>query len=145
MGDAGSMFIGFMLGIFTIMSMSEEAIKEFIVPVYLMLVPIADMAMAMLRRLIMKRPLMQPDKMHFHHVLSRRLKNQPLTVLILALVQAASAAVGVLVYRYGLYTLGWIVMACIAAVAAVYTVLRARRLLGAEKAEEAAEAPAPEE
>jgi UDP-GlcNAc:undecaprenyl-phosphate GlcNAc-1-phosphate transferase len=138
MGDAGSMFIGFMLGILTIMSMSEEAIKEFIVPVYLMLVPIADMAMAVLRRLIMKKPIMQPDKMHFHHILMRRFKRQPLVVLILALVQAASAMVGVLIYRYDLHTLGWIVMGCLAVVAIIYTVHKAHRLIEAEKAQQAA-------
>jgi len=144
MGDAGSMFIGFMLGMFTIMSMSEEAIKEFIVPVYLMLVPIVDMAMAVLRRLIMKKPIMKPDKMHFHHILMRKLKSQPLVVLILALVQAVSAVVGVIIYRYELHVIGWIAMGCLAVVAIIYTVHKAYKLLEAEKAQQAAAALAPE-
>ncbi len=134
MGDAGSMFIGFMLGVFTIMSMSEEAIKDFIVPVYLMVVPIADMSMSVLRRLIMKKPVMQPDNLHFHHVLNRKLKSQTLTVVVLALVQAASAAAGVLIYRFELYMLGWVVMAIVAFAAVVYTVVRSLKLLEAERA-----------
>jgi len=144
MGDAGSMFIGFMLGVFTIMSMSEEAIKDFIVPVYLMVVPIADMSMSVVRRFIMKKPIMQPDNMHFHHVLNRRLKSQPLTVAVLAMVQVASAAVGVMIYMFGLHVFGWIVMGVVALAAFIYTVVRAIKLLAAEKAVNTATDPAPE-
>ena len=141
MGDAGSMFIGFMLGIFTIMSMSEESVKEFIVPVYLILVPIVDMAMAVLRRLIMKMPVMKPDKMHFHHTLNRRFKSQRLVMLILTIAQAISAVLGVLIYQYELYLLGWILMGIIAATAVVYTIFKARRLMEMERAELAATTP----
>ena len=151
MGDAGSMFIGFMLGIFTIMSMSQESVGDFIVPVYLMLVPIADMAMAVLRRLIMKKPVMQPDNMHFHHMLNRRLNNQTLTVIALVFVQAAAGAIGILIfyldYRYHLrwaLTIGWIAMGGIAIVAFVYTVIKARILMQMEKAEQANPASIPE-
>lgn len=141
MGDAGSMFIGFMLGIFSIMSMSEEAVKEFVVLIYLMLVPITDMGMAVLRRLIMKKPVMQPDKMHFHHILNRRLKSQRLVVLLLGLAQAVSAAVGVLIYRFGLYPEGWIVMGAIAAAATLYTVSKAHKQLSIEKKGQASVLP----
>ena len=141
MGDAGSMFIGFMLGIFSIMCMSEEAVKDFIVPVYLILVPTVDMAMAVLRRLIMKKPIMKPDKMHFHHILNRKFKSQRLVMLILTLAQAMSAALGVLIYQFELYLLGWILMGVIAATAIVYTLFKARRLLEMEKAELAAAVP----
>ena len=133
MGDAGSMFIGFMLGIFTIMSVSEETVKEFIVPVYLMLVPIVDMCMAVLRRLIMKKPVMKPDDMHFHHILSRRLKNKPLAVLVLTLTQVGSAVLGILIYYYDLFMFGWILLACIAAAAILYTVRKARILMQMER------------
>ena len=59
MGDAGSMFIGFMLGILSIMSMSQKPLEFFVVPVFIILMPILDMAMAILRRLLLKRPIMQ--------------------------------------------------------------------------------------
>ena len=134
MGDAGSMFIGFMLGIFTIMSMSQEAVREFIVPVFLMIVPIADLAMAVLRRLIMKRPVMMPDDMHFHHMLSRRLKSKGLAVLVLALTQVASAVFGIMIYRYELFIAGWILMGVIALAAVVYIVARACRFKAGEAA-----------
>lgn len=138
MGDAGSMFIGFMLGIFSIMSMSDEAVKDFIVPIYLILVPTVDMAMAVLRRLIMKKSVMKPDKMHFHHILNRKFKSQRLVVLILTLAQAISAALGVLIYRYDLHLFGWVLMGLIAAAAIAYTLFKARRLMEMERAEQAA-------
>ncbi len=141
MGDAGSMFIGFMLGIFSIMSMAEEAVPVFIVPVYLILVPIADMAMAVLRRLIMKKPVMKPDSMHFHHILNHKLKSQRLTVVIMTLLQAAATALGVLVYKFKLYRVGWIIMGVLAAAAIVYTVFKARRLLETEKKEQTPAVP----
>jgi UDP-GlcNAc:undecaprenyl-phosphate GlcNAc-1-phosphate transferase len=138
MGDAGSMFIGFMLGIFTIMSMSEESVQEFIVPVYLILVPIVDMCMAVLRRLIMKKPVMKPDDMHFHHMLSRRLKSKPLAVLVLTLMQVASAVLGILIYRYKVYLFGWILIGCIAVAAIIYTIRKARILMQMERDAQAA-------
>ncbi len=135
MGDAGSMFIGFMLGIFSIMSMSDEPVAAFVVLAYLMLIPMADMGTAMLRRLIMKKPLMMPDMMHFHHILNRRFKSQRTTVLILTAAQVVSAMAGVLIYRLKLYCLGWILIGVLAAVVIAYTVYKARKLLKEEKAE----------
>ena len=122
--------------------MSEEAVKDFIVPVYLILVPTVDMAMAVLRRLIMKKPVMKPDKMHFHHILNRKFKSQRLVMLILTLAQAMSAALGVLIYQFELYLLGWILMGVIAAIAIAYTLFKARRLMEMERAEQAAAIPA---
>ncbi len=144
MGDAGSMFIGFMLGIFSIMSMAQETVKEFIVLIYLILVPLADMAMAVLRRLIMKRPVMKPDKFHFHHILNRRFKNQRVVVLILALAQAISTSIGVLIFYGYIHSIGWVLMAgwvlmgCVVVAAILYTVAKAHKLIAMERAEQAA-------
>ena len=68
MGDTGSMFIGFMLSLLSIACIRlETTLYAMIVPVYLIFVPIIDMAMSILRRLITKKSVMKPDKMHFHH------------------------------------------------------------------------------
>lgn len=87
MGDAGSMFIGFMLGILSIMSISQEDLIVFIVPIYLILLPIVDMSMAVLRRLLLGVSVMEPDKMHFHHRLNKWFKSQRLVVLVLTMAQ----------------------------------------------------------
>ena len=138
MGDAGSMFIGFMLGILSIMSMSEKPIEFFVVPVFLILMPILDMSMSILRRLLLRRPVMQPDKMHFHHTLNRRFKSHRIVVLILAAFQIVFAGIGIAVYLTEWFTIGWIILACIAIGAVLYSLATARRIRSEEQS-----APAP--
>jgi UDP-GlcNAc:undecaprenyl-phosphate GlcNAc-1-phosphate transferase len=128
MGDAGSMFIGFMLGILSIMSMSQKTIIVFVVPIFLMIVPIADMCMSVLRRLLLQMPVMKPDKMHFHHILIDRFKNHRVSVLILMGVQVVFASIGVLIYFLELYILGWIILAVLALLAIVYTMLKVKKI-----------------
>lgn len=124
MGDAGSMFIGFMLGILSIMSMSQKTIIVFVVPVFLMIVPIADMCMSILRRLLLRKPVMKPDKMHFHHILIGRFNNHRIAVLILMAAQMVFAGIGVFIYFLELYILGWILLAVLALLAIIYTLVK---------------------
>jgi len=128
MGDAGSMFIGFMLGILSIMSMSQKSIIVFVVPVFLMIVPIADMCMSVFRRLLLHKPVMKPDKMHFHHMLIGRFKNHRIAVLILMAVQMVFAGIGVWIYFLELYILGWILLAVLALLAIIYTLVKVRKI-----------------
>ena len=128
MGDAGSMFIGFMLGILSIMSMSQKTIIVFVVPVFLMIVPIADMCMSVLRRLLLHKPVMKPDKMHFLHMLIDRFKNHRVAVLVLMAVQMVFAGIGILIYFYELHILGWILLAVLAIAAVIYTMVKVRRI-----------------
>lgn len=139
MGDAGSMFIGFMLGILSIMSMSEKSVEFFVVPVFLILMPILDTSMAILRRLLLRRPVMQPDKLHFHHILNKRFKNHRTVVVILSAFQLVFAAIGVVIYRTEWFIVGWIALGCIAVAAVLYSLSTARRI----RREEAAAALAP--
>ncbi len=128
MGDAGSMFIGFMLGIMTIMSMSQKNVIEVVVPIYIMIVPITDLSTAVLRRILLKKPIMQADKHHLHHRLIKRLKSQRLTVLILSAFQLAAAFAGIMVYITESFLLGWIGLGVIGAACAVSTIFRARAI-----------------
>jgi len=125
MGDAGSMFLGFMLGILSIMSISQKSIIVFVVPIFLMLLPIMDMGMAVLRRMILKAPLMKPDKMHFHHMLIKRIKSQRVVVFLLAAIQICFAAIGIVIYINEFYYEGWLTLAVIAVAAVIYTINKA--------------------
>ena len=111
MGDAGSMFIGFMLSLMSITSVARETtLLAVIVPIFILFVPILDMSMSILRRLVIKKPIMKPDNMHFHHRLNERFKNHLLVVIILSLVQIVFAAMGIFIFIYKLFTLGWIIL-----------------------------------
>lgn len=128
MGDAGSMFIGFMLGIMTIMSMSQKNLIEVVVPIFIMIVPIMDLSMAVLRRILLKKPIMQPDKHHLHHGLSRHIKSQRLVVLALSAFQLAAAFAGIMIYITESFLLGWAGLGVIGIVCAAYTIMRTRSI-----------------
>lgn len=142
MGDAGSMFIGFMLGILSIMSMSQKPLEFFVVPVFIILMPILDMGMAIFRRMLLKKPVMQADKQHFHHILNRRFHNHRIVVLILAGCQLVFAALGVAVYLTEWFAIGWIVLGGITVAAIFFTLATARRMRETEAAALPAETPA---
>ncbi|MBT3318859.1 MAG: undecaprenyl/decaprenyl-phosphate alpha-N-acetylglucosaminyl 1-phosphate transferase [Clostridia bacterium] len=126
MGDAGSMFIGFILGMLSIMSISKEAsILSLVVPLYILLVPITDMCMSILRRILIKKPIMQPDKMHLHHVLNKRFNNHLIVVIILSLIQLAFAGFGIIIFIYKIYLVGAIVLVTIVVIAVLITVVSA--------------------
>lgn len=133
MGDAGSMFLGFMLGILSIMSISQKTIVVFVVPIFLMLLPIMDMGMVVLRRMLLKKPVMQPDKMHFHHILMRRFRSHRLVVFILAAVQICFAIIGIIIYTSEMYIEGWILLGIIAVAAFLFSILKASRIKRDEK------------
>jgi UDP-GlcNAc:undecaprenyl-phosphate GlcNAc-1-phosphate transferase len=123
MGDAGSMFIGFMLGIFSIMSISQRSIMFAIVPIFFMLVPILDMFISIFRRLLTNHSIMLPDKKHFHHKLNGRFKNHKIVVLILTAVQMLFAGFGLLIFFYNLYVFGWIAAGVVVFGLCIYTVI----------------------
>jgi UDP-GlcNAc:undecaprenyl-phosphate GlcNAc-1-phosphate transferase len=68
MGDAGSLYLGFMLAVISIIGPVKSAtIVATIVPVLVLGLPIFDVAFAILRRIVNKKPIMAPDKAHLHH------------------------------------------------------------------------------
>ena len=137
MGDAGSMSLGFMLGLLSITSIAKEgSILSFVVPVYILFVPIADMCMSILRRLIIRKPVMQPDRMHFHHVLNERFNNHMVVVIIMSLAQITFAAFGILIYVYKIYLTGVITLVGLLIIASIYTIATSSRIKKNQRVEE---------
>lgn len=129
MGDAGSMFIGFMLSLLSIACISQEdSLLSTIVPIYILFVPILDMCMSILRRIIIKKPIMEPDKMHFHHILIQRFENRIFVVIILSSVQIAFAALGIIVFITKLFVLGWILIGLLILCFSIYTILSSQKI-----------------
>lgn len=72
MGDTGSLFLGYMISVLSIVGLAKSAaIFSLIIPMIILAVPIMDTTFAIVRRLIQKKPLMSPDKFHLHHCLIR--------------------------------------------------------------------------
>ena len=70
MGDSGSYFLGFSLAIVSIMSTSSEVnpIGIFI-PFFLLIIPIMDMLVVIIKRIFKRESPFLSDRSHFHHKL----------------------------------------------------------------------------
>ncbi|MFH1538579.1 MAG: MraY family glycosyltransferase [bacterium] len=69
MGDSGAYFLGYMLAVIAIQGAFKSTVGlTYLIPVFVLGVPIFDTWFAIARRLKSRRPVMsQPDKGHLHH------------------------------------------------------------------------------
>lgn len=88
LGDAGSLFIGYVFATVSIIGTSKTAIAiSLIVPLLILALPVLDTAAAIVRRSITGRAITEADRGHFHHQLVFRfgLNVRQAVVLIYAL------------------------------------------------------------
>lgn len=88
MGDTGSMFLGFMIAVITLLGFKSVMMSAIIIPLFILVVPILDTAFAIIRRKLKGESIGTPDKCHIHHQLLRRDFSQKTTVLIIYLITA---------------------------------------------------------
>lgn len=68
MGDGGAYFLGFLIGMLTLVhSQKGTILAALIAPVFALALPILDVALAILRRGIKGLPIFRPDRRHIHH------------------------------------------------------------------------------
>jgi len=89
MGDAGSLFIGYMLSLLTVMATFYTAASPTLIPVIMPLlilsVPIFDTLSVVYLRIKQKKPVFKPDKSHFSHRLVKLGMNEKKVVLFIYL------------------------------------------------------------
>ena len=84
MGDSGSLFLGFMIAIFAVISpLKRSTFIAVIVPVLVLGIPIFDTLLAIIRRILSGKPIMSPDKEHLHHHLMKLGYGQRRAVLMI--------------------------------------------------------------
>jgi UDP-GlcNAc:undecaprenyl-phosphate GlcNAc-1-phosphate transferase len=89
LGDTGSMLLGYILGSLAVLGTYKSyAAVSLLVPLAALGVPVADTALAILRRWRSGRPIFQADTEHLHHQLLRRGLSQRQTVIVLYLITA---------------------------------------------------------
>ncbi|MCH6266534.1 glycosyltransferase family 4 protein [Neobacillus citreus] len=71
MGDVGSQFLGYIIGVLSLLGFKNITFISLIIPIIILGVPISDTFFAIIRRLINKQPISAPDKSHLHHCLLR--------------------------------------------------------------------------
>jgi UDP-GlcNAc:undecaprenyl-phosphate GlcNAc-1-phosphate transferase len=120
MGDAGSVFIGYVIAAMMIMfSTHFGMVKWFVGALFIFGVPIFDTALAVIRRVVNRRPIMAADRSHLYNQLVDRLGlSVPLTVILFYGMSLLSAAAGLLM----LYLPGRYAMLVYVGLAAVFMV-----------------------
>jgi UDP-GlcNAc:undecaprenyl-phosphate GlcNAc-1-phosphate transferase len=103
MGDAGSNFLGFLLGALTVVGTftrtGESSPYSVLAPLIVMAVPLYDMSSVILIRLREGRSPFVGDRRHFSHRLVARGLTPPLAVLTIDLVTLASGLGALLLHR----------------------------------------------
>ncbi len=102
MGDSGSNFLGFLLACISIEGLFKGyAVISFAVPLLLLALPIFDTAVAILRRIKNKKPVMAPDRGHLHHKLVDMGFSQKQAVLILYGISAVLGLSAIVLTGFG--------------------------------------------
>lgn len=100
MGDGGSLFLGFMIAVLSVVGpLKKTTVLAVVVPVIVLGIPIFDTAFAILRRLASGRPIMEADKGHLHHRLMDSGYGQKRAVLMLYGISGIMGMAAVLVSR----------------------------------------------
>lgn len=70
MGDTGALFLGYSISIISMLGLFKNiTIFSFIIPIVVLAVPIFDTVFAIIRRLLNKKSIAAPDKLHLHYCL----------------------------------------------------------------------------
>ncbi len=97
MGDAGSMFIGFSVIWMLIRGTQEPDIIAFkpVTALWLIAIPLMDMATIMIRRIRKGHSPFKPDREHLHHICERMGLSSLMTLFVICLLASICAAVGI--------------------------------------------------
>ena len=133
LGDTGSMFIGFTLGVVSLQTFNKNTfLISMTIPVLVLGVPIYDAMLAIWRRSVRawmsgnsasgeRRGIMQPDVEHLHHRLSRSGLSTQRVATSLYVLNGALVTVGLLIMFFQSHAAG---IFLIALLAGVYVLMR---------------------
>ena len=77
MGDSGSLFLGILFGLISLLLLipGEDLLFRIAGSIFILTIPLLDTTLAFSRRLINRRPLFEADLGHMHHLLLIRFKS----------------------------------------------------------------------
>jgi len=97
MGDAGSMFIGFsVIWLLVLGTQGETAVFRPVTALWLIAIPLMDMAAIMFRRIKKGSSPFKPDRDHLHHIFMRSGFSSKQALIILSLLGVLLSTIGVL-------------------------------------------------
>lgn len=108
MGDSGSLFLGLLFGLVSLLLVVPGDLVFYRIAggVMILAVPILDTALAFTRRLLTRRPVFEADHRHLHHMLLYRYRSARSVDLVLWGLSSVFGALGVLTMRGSVVALG---------------------------------------
>jgi UDP-GlcNAc:undecaprenyl-phosphate GlcNAc-1-phosphate transferase len=101
MGDSGSLFLGLLFGLVSLLLLvpGTDLLYRVAGDIVILAVPLLDTALAFTRRLVTRRPVFEADHRHLHHMLLYRFRSTMKVDLALWGLSAVFGALGVLTMR----------------------------------------------
>jgi UDP-GlcNAc:undecaprenyl-phosphate GlcNAc-1-phosphate transferase len=118
MGDAGSMFLGFVLCWFFIkLSQGDSRVMNPVTALWIYAIPLIDTVSQMFRRILQGQSPFKPDCKHVHHLLLSAGLSKPATVFSLMILAAIMASIGIIAQQqeWSQMMMFYIFLACFAA------------------------------
>lgn len=121
LGNSGSMFLGYMIAVISLLGFKNVTITSFIIPILILAIPILDTFFAIVRRILKGESPTKGDSKHLHHQLLQMTSSQVKTVLIIYLINILfsfasivyvikNAKLGQIIYAILLILVLWIVL-----------------------------------
>ena len=95
-GDTGSLFMGFIISIISLLGFKTTVITSVFIPLMILAVPVLDTLFAIIRRLLKHKHIYDADKEHFHHQLLKMNFSHRTTVLIIYVINSLFATASIL-------------------------------------------------
>ena len=121
MGDSGSMFLGFIISVITLLGYKNVMMSSLIIPLLILAIPILDTLFAIIRRTLKGEKVSEPDKYHIHHQLLKRNLSQRTTVLCIYAMNILFAIASI-IYVIKDRILGYIVYGILLIIVATFVV-----------------------
>jgi len=96
LGDTGALFLGFMIGVFSLQGLKNATLISLVLPVVILGIPVTDTLFAMIRRKVNKQSIVAADKSHIHHRLMSLGLTHKQTVLAIYSVSAIFSIIALL-------------------------------------------------
>ena len=100
MGDSGSLFLGYIIAVISLLGYKNVTFTSLIVPIFLLAIPIMDTLFAIIRRLLKHESIAMPDKCHLHHQLLKLNLSIKKSVLVIYLIDILFAIASI-IYAIG--------------------------------------------
>ncbi len=97
-GDSGSMFVGMMIAVMSLMGFKTATFTSLLVPICILGIPIIDTICAIIRRIVNKESIFLPDKAHLHHQLLQLGLSHRMTVIAIYIMNILFAVSSILYF-----------------------------------------------